>query len=98
MVFLERAAEWLAGGIMRWRCLRELTMSLSAVWMISDVEVPRMKRVFLGFSMAFGSRFSRARFERALRGFLPMCESRFIMVTTERDCDLHCAKHCCQFC
>lgn len=48
----------------------ELTRSFMAVWMVSLAEVPRRKRVCFGFSMIFGSLFSRARFERALRGFL----------------------------
>ncbi len=33
-------------------------------------EVPRRKRAVLGFSTALGARFSRARLERAFRGFL----------------------------
>jgi hypothetical protein len=32
--------------------------------------VPRRKRHFFGFSMAFGAFLSRARFERAFLGFL----------------------------
>jgi len=49
--------------------------ALSASWTTCEHDVPRRKRHVLGFSMALGSRFSSARLERALRGFLRTCQS-----------------------
>jgi len=78
---------------------KEHTMSLSAAWTSSDADVPRRKSVFLGFSMALGSRFSRARLERALRGFLGV--SMLALLPTDRlkrgeyGGGVHCTEHCC---
>lgn len=55
---------FLASG---WRSAKR---SARASCVICEQVVPRRKRTVLGFSMALGARFSRARLERALRGFL----------------------------
>jgi hypothetical protein len=44
--------------------------SVSASWVFCEHEVPRRKSAFLGFSTGLGAFLSRARLERALRGFL----------------------------
>ena len=41
-------------------------------------DVPRRMRAVLGFSTALGARFSRARLERAFRGFLCRARVRFL--------------------
>lgn len=46
---------------------------MRASWTICEQEVPRRKRVVLGFSMGFGAFLSRALLERAFRGFLGFC-------------------------
>jgi hypothetical protein len=53
-----------ARGILSW------WRSVSASCVVCEQVVPRRKRVVLGFSMGFGAFLSRARLERALRGFL----------------------------
>jgi hypothetical protein len=52
-------------------------------------------RADLGFSTALGARFSSARLERALRGFL--WESRLDLNFTDYwKCDLHLTQHLCE--
>jgi hypothetical protein len=45
--------------------------SASASCVTCEHVVPRRNKHVLGFSFSLGARFSRARLERALRGFLP---------------------------
>ena len=70
-------------------------MSFRAVTRTSEVEVPRRMRVRLGFSIGFGSRFSRARLERALRGFLRRTGVSYGLRTLYggRKGYIHCTEH-----
>lgn len=55
--------------------------SLRASWVTWEQVVPRRKRTVFGFSTALGARFSRARLERALRGFLcRSCQLRLVFI------------------
>jgi hypothetical protein len=73
--------------------------SASASCVTCEQVVPRRNRHVLGFSFSLGARFSRARLERALRGFLPgdFLSEEFLDHQDVSHLDLHLSQHICDW-